>query len=56
MGVWGTSIFSDDTASDVRGDYRDLEGNGLAGHVSSRLVRQEFRHLVSKMPTLWRRS
>ncbi len=29
--------------------------NRLKG-VSSRLLRQEFRHLVSKMPTLWSRS
>jgi putative transposase len=29
--------------------------NRLKG-VSSRLLRQEFRHLVSKMPTWWSRS
>jgi hypothetical protein len=31
MGVWGTSIFSVHTASDERGDYRDLVGNGISG-------------------------
>jgi hypothetical protein len=24
MGVWGTAVFSDDTACDIRGEYRDL--------------------------------
>ena len=33
----------------------DVEINRLTG-VRSRLVRQEFRQLVSKMPTLWGRS
>ncbi len=31
MGAWGTAIFSDDTASDVRDDYRDHVGDGLSG-------------------------
>ena len=30
MGTWGTAIFSDDTASDVRDEYRDLIGEGLS--------------------------
>jgi hypothetical protein len=29
MGAWGTAIFSDDTASDVRDEFRDLIGEGL---------------------------
>lgn len=31
MGVWGTSIFSDDSAGDVRDDYRRMIGDGLSG-------------------------
>lgn len=31
MGVWGTAIFSDDTACDVRDIYIDLVGDGLSG-------------------------
>jgi hypothetical protein len=31
MGTWGTSIFSDDTAADLREDYRDLIGDGVSG-------------------------
>lgn len=30
MGAWGTAIFSDDTASDIRDDYKDLLGDGLS--------------------------
>ena len=29
MGAWGPAIFSDDTACDIRGDYKDLLGDGL---------------------------
>lgn len=31
MGVWGTSIFSDDNACDVRDDYRRMIGDSLTG-------------------------
>jgi hypothetical protein len=31
MGAWGTAIFSDDTACDVRDGYLDLLGEGLSG-------------------------
>jgi hypothetical protein len=30
MGTWGTPIFSDDTASDVRDEFRELIGEGLS--------------------------
>ncbi len=30
MGAWGTAIFSDDLAADVRDDFRDLIGEGLS--------------------------
>lgn len=30
MGAWGTAIFSDDTASDIRNDYIDLLGDGYS--------------------------
>jgi hypothetical protein len=29
MGAWGPAIFSDDTACDVREDYKDCLGDGL---------------------------
>lgn len=31
MGTWGTGLFSDDTANDVRDEYRELVGEGLEG-------------------------
>jgi hypothetical protein len=31
MGAWGIGVFSDDTACDIRGDYRDLIGDGHPG-------------------------
>jgi hypothetical protein len=41
MGVWGTGIFSDDNAADVRDDYRDLIGDGVAGpEATDRLIAQ----------------
>ena len=30
MGTWGPAIFSDDTACDIRRDYKDFLGDGLA--------------------------
>jgi hypothetical protein len=29
MGAWGTAVFSDDLAADLRGDFRELIGDGL---------------------------
>ena len=29
MGTWGTGLFSDDLAADVRDEFRDLIGEGL---------------------------
>jgi hypothetical protein len=50
MGVWGTNILSDDTASDVRGDYRDLVGNGLAGHeATDKILREYYSQEESEM-------
>jgi hypothetical protein len=41
MGAWGTSIFSDDNAADLREDYRDLIGSGLSGpEATDRLIGQ----------------
>lgn len=39
MGAWGAAIFSDDNAGDLRDDYRDLIGTGVAGpEATDRLV------------------
>jgi hypothetical protein len=41
MGVWGTGVFSDDNASDLREEYRKLIGDGLGGsEATDRLIAQ----------------
>lgn len=30
MGIWGTSLYNDDTACDVRDDYKDILGDGIS--------------------------
>lgn len=43
MGVWGTAVFSDDTASDIRGDYRDYLGDGLSGSEATARILAEYK-------------
>ena len=39
MGAFGIAIFSDDNAADLRGDYRDLIGEGYSGpEATDRLI------------------
>jgi len=39
MGAWGTGVFSDDNAADLRDDYRKLVGDGLTGpQATDRLI------------------
>ena len=41
MGVWGTGIFQDDTACDIRDSYRDYLGEGMTGpDATSRILRE----------------
>jgi hypothetical protein len=41
MGVWGTGIFSDDNASDLREDYRRLISDGISGpEATGRLLKE----------------
>lgn len=42
MGTWGTVIFSNDVASDVRSTYRELLGQGLSTEAASSKVIDEF--------------
>lgn len=43
MGVWGTGLFQDDTASDIRDDYKDHLGNGLSGPEATARVLVEYK-------------
>jgi hypothetical protein len=42
MGVWGTAIFSDDLAADLRDDYRAMIGDVLSGPEASDLLLREW--------------
>src|SRR6516162_2497943 len=56
MGAWGPAIFSDDTASDVRGDYRDLVGDGLTGPEATDHMLKDWRSSVDDPddgPVFW---
>jgi len=49
MGTWGTSIFADDTAADVRDDYRDMVASGVSD--ADALARMQKKYL-DKSPDL----
>lgn len=56
MGVWGTAIFSDDTARDVREDYQDFLGDGLSGpEATSKLLAKWSSSLKDpdEAPVFW---
>lgn len=43
MGVWGTGLFSDDVACDIRDHYRELLEDGNEDAVATRLTLEKFR-------------
>jgi hypothetical protein len=45
MGAWGSAIFSDDTACDVRDYFRELLEDGYEGDEATRLVLDRFKDL-----------
>lgn len=45
MGAWGPAIFSDDTACDVRSDYRELLEDGVADAEATSRVIADYQHL-----------
>src|SRR5512146_2246457 len=47
MGVWGTGIFQDDTASDIRDEYKDLIGNGSSGADATRQILKSYASSLS---------
>jgi hypothetical protein len=46
MGVWGTGIFDDDTASDVRSSYTRYLGEDSRGHAATARVLNEFESVL----------
>jgi hypothetical protein len=56
MGAWGTAIFSDDLAADLRDDYRRLVGDGLSGPEATDQLLKEYESSVNDMddgPVFW---
>lgn len=45
MGAWGPAIFSDDTACDIRGDYRELLEDGVDDREATQRVIDAYQHL-----------
>lgn len=56
MGVWGTDIFSDDLACDVRDEYRDLVADGLSGEQATQALIAEWAEVLDDpdlAPVFW---
>jgi hypothetical protein len=43
MGTWGTAIFSDDLACDIRDRYRQMLGDGLEGQQATQSLMAEYK-------------
>lgn len=43
MGAWGTGIFQDDTACDIRDDYKECLGDGLSGPEATTRILSEYK-------------
>lgn len=52
VGTWGTGIFADDVAADVRDCYRDLLGDGVADADAMRQIIAEFTEPDEITPTV----
>jgi len=56
MGSWGTAVFSDDTACDVRDSYVDLVGDGLTGPEATMTLLREWSASLNdpdESPVFW---
>lgn len=56
MGTWGTAIFSDDLACDIKDRYRQLLGDGLEGPQATEVLLEEYEetlHDDDSAPVFW---
>jgi excisionase family DNA binding protein len=54
MGAWGTAIFSDDTASDVRSEYREMLEDQVPDVEATQRVIEAYQHLdIDEQHVLW---
>ncbi len=47
MGAWGTAIFSDDLARDLRDAYRDLLADGHSGQQATKRLIDQFAQEIN---------
>src|SRR5579872_3425612 len=56
MGVSSTAIFGDDTACDVRDEYRELVANGSTGAAATKQLLREWKEIIEDEddgPAFW---
>lgn len=56
MGTWGVELFSDDTAADVRAQYRELIEDGVEDAEATQQVLEQFREYLDDEddgPVVW---
>jgi hypothetical protein len=56
MGTWGTGLYSDDTACDVRNDYKDILGEGVCEPEATRRLIELWKSELSDpdtAPVFW---
>jgi hypothetical protein len=56
MGAWGPALFSDDTACDVRGDYRELIEDGVDDEDATRRILHRYESSLADSddgPVVW---
>ena len=47
MGTWGTAVFSDDLAADIRNEWRTLIGDGLSGPEATQRLVHDYAEALS---------
>ena len=56
MGAWGTALYSNDTASDIRGDYVDLLRRGNSNEEALKKLMEKNRYCIGdeeEEPLFW---
>lgn len=56
MGTWGTALFSDDLAADLRSEFRDLIGEGLTTSAAIQRLKSEYKSSLrdpDEAPVFW---
>jgi hypothetical protein len=51
MGTWGPGLYSDDTACDVRDDYKDILGDGIEEPEATKKILEEWKSELNDLDT-----